>query len=98
MSFDGELRLEFHGSKVTSDAGLPAYRELVDAPWLTEMAEKLVGEWRTGKNTQHAVIAVCARRGRCAFSGRRKRPSMLPGGSDKASGRPEFVCRSARAR
>ncbi len=59
VDFDGSVRLEFHGAKVTSDAGLLAYRELDEALGLAAEIEELgLQDPRTGQNTRHALTGM----------------------------------------
>jgi len=58
VSFDPRIKLEFHGAKVTSDAGLLAYRELDERLGLTAIAEECLKDTRTGANVQHMMVAL----------------------------------------
>jgi hypothetical protein len=57
LDLDRRLKLEFHGSKVTSGAGLLAFRELDDALGLTEIAGQVPTDSRTGTNSRRGLIA-----------------------------------------
>jgi hypothetical protein len=55
LQFNPKVRLEFHGSTITSDAGLLAFRELDDALGLTSIACDYFQESRTGRNIRHQL-------------------------------------------
>jgi hypothetical protein len=57
LDFDRRLKLEFHGTRVTSDAGLLACRELDEALGLTSTIDSELRGIRTGKNTRHGIAA-----------------------------------------
>ncbi len=58
LQFDGHLRLEFRGAKVTTDTGLLAVRELDEVMGLTNIAGDFICEARTGRNVQHELAGL----------------------------------------
>ena len=57
VTFDPRPKLEFHGSRVTSDAGLLPFRDLDDVLGLTDLAGQALTDIRTGQNSCHTLIA-----------------------------------------
>ncbi len=58
VGFDGRIKLEFHGAKVTSDGGLLAYRDLEDALGLFDSIATVFTDRRTGRNIQHDMNSL----------------------------------------
>ena len=56
IRFNRKIKLEFHGARLTSDAGLLAYRELDEALGLFESVSTVMSDKRTGRNIQHDMI------------------------------------------
>jgi len=61
LDFNRKLKLEFHGTKITSDAGLLAFRELDEALGLTSLVDSGLRDIRTGKNMRHSIAALLRR-------------------------------------
>ena len=53
LGFDPRVRLEFHGSKISSDGGLLLFRELDETLGLHDLAGCSLRDTRTGKNGVH---------------------------------------------
>ena len=53
IRFNGKIKLEFHGARLTSDGGLLAYRELDEALGLFKSVSTVMSDGRTGRNIQH---------------------------------------------
>ena len=58
VDLDRSAKLEFHGSTVSSDGGLLAYRELDEVFALTAMADHGLTDLCTGFNVQHSMRAL----------------------------------------
>ena len=55
LSFNPQLRVEFHGATITSDAGLLLPRELDEHLGLSTLIERHLTDPRTGRNSQFPV-------------------------------------------
>src|SRR4030067_364917 len=58
LQFDKRLRLEIHGARITSDAGLLVFRELDEALGLTEKTPDYLRDSRGGRNVQHELVSL----------------------------------------
>ncbi len=58
LDFDRRVKLEFHGFRIPSDAGLLAYRELDDALGLSAMTGDVLADLRTRRNGRHALVGL----------------------------------------
>lgn len=55
VGFDCRVRLEFQGSKISSDGGLLLFRELDEVLGLHDIAGVLLRDTRTGHNRLHTL-------------------------------------------
>ena len=58
LDFDREIKLEFHGSNISSDAGLLVFRELDEKFGLTQLGGNELFDFRTGSNVRHSMTSL----------------------------------------
>ena len=62
LGFDRRVRLEFHGSKISSDGGLLLFRDLDEVLGLHDIAGGFLRDTRTGQNRLHSLVGLLRRR------------------------------------
>ena len=58
LGFDRRVRLDFHGSKISSDGGLSLFLELDKVLGLHDSAGGFLRDTRTGHNRLHSLVGV----------------------------------------
>ena len=58
LDFDRRVLLEFHGSKIGSDGGLPLFRELDETLGPHDLAAQSLRDTRRGQNTIHTLAGL----------------------------------------
>ena len=58
LDFDPRVRLEFYGSKISSDGGLLLYRELDEGLGLFDKTVRFLRDTRKGKNGVHTLLGL----------------------------------------
>ena len=58
LDFDRRVRLEFHGSKISSNGGLLLFRELDEVLGRHDIAGGLLRDTRTGHNRLHSLVGL----------------------------------------
>ena len=58
LSFNASLKIDFQGSRVTSDGDLILVRELDKRLGFSELITQHLSDWRRGKNTQLPLAGV----------------------------------------
>ncbi len=58
VDFDRRVKLEFHGSDISSDGRLLPYRDLDHAPGLSELGGEVLPETRRVKYTRHLLVGL----------------------------------------
>ena len=58
VNFDRRLKPEFHGGRITSDAGLLVYRELDEVLGMTDLSGAALSDLRRDTNTRHLLTGL----------------------------------------
>lgn len=67
LSFNASLKVDFQGSRVTSDGGLILIRELDERLGFEKLIEEQLSDWRMGLNKQFTLTDLLGSRSTAAW-------------------------------